>query len=211
VKPFRHWVVDNWTAPGGPLPEDVAWEVTYDNDCERGKKTTRHLGTLPRDYQFVFARMESSPFVSYMTDETGIAGLQRDRSMHGAGLHVSLPGSWLQVHLDFERVPDRPHLERRLSVIVFLHAEWRPEWGGQLLLCDPMGKTVTAIDPLPGRLVAFESGVSSYHGVRRTSPDAPPRVSAAAYYLAPARESATRLRALFLPNRDAPECPREVR
>jgi hypothetical protein len=208
--PFRYWIWDRWCAPCRPLPPDLPWEAEYANDCERGKRTLRATAALPPEYREAFAEFDRPDTIREWGWYTGVTGLHPDPSMHGAGLHVTDPGGWLQVHVDYERHPARPHLERRLSVIVFLHPEWRPEWGGQLLLCDPAGRKVAEIDPWPGRLVAFENGPVSYHGVRRTSPHGPPRVSAAAYFLAPARPQAARTRALFIPNRQAPACPTEV-
>lgn len=209
LAPFRHWIIDGWCDPCGPLPP-VDWEANYENDCERGKRTTRDVFALPADYRAVFARLGAAHTVDEWVERTNIPGLSFDGSLHGAGLHVTEPGGFLQVHVDYERHPYRPHMERRLSLIAFLHAEWRPEWGGELLLCDPTGRAAVRLEPRPGRLVAFEGGPASYHGVRRTAADAPPRVTAAAYCLAPARASAARLRACFLPNRNAPGCPAEV-
>ena len=210
TSPFRHWVIDGWCDPCGDLPA-LTWEAEYANDCERGKRTTRALAALPADYRAVFARLAAAHTVDEWAGRTAIPGLAFDATLHGAGLHVTEPGGFLQVHVDYERHPHRPGMERRLSLIAFLHPRWESAWGGDLLLCDPAGRVVVAIAPTPGRLVAFEGGPASYHGVRRTAADAPPRVSAAAYYLAPARASATRARALFIPNRQAPDCPSEVR
>lgn len=214
-QPFRHWVIDRYCEPIPPdeLPKSEwdGWEVHYDNDLERGKRTSRAIADLPDSIGEVFAELRDPLLIRGWAHRVGIDGLEDDPKMHGGGLHCMLPGGWLQTHVDYETHPVYQHMERRVNLIAFLHPEWRPEWGGQLLLTDPAGKPVVEIDPLPGRLVAFECGPASYHGVRRLSSAAPPRVSAAVYWLAPRRPTATRRRALFIPNRQAPECPVEVR
>jgi hypothetical protein len=209
--PFPYWVIDRWCRPVSyeALPGIFweEWEVGYSNDCERGKRTTR---TIPDGFEKVFGRLRSPDTVARWAGLTGIPDLVDDPNMHGGGLHVMPAGGWLQGHVDYARHPKLPDMERRLNLIAFLHPEWRPAWGGRLLLMDAVGRTVAAIDPLPGRLVAFETGDTSYHGVQRVAADAPPRVSAAVYYLAPLRPNVVRQRALFFPNRNAPHCPSEV-
>lgn len=207
--PFRHWIIDHWCVPCGPLPPGLPWEAEYDNDLERGKRTLRDWLALPDDYAQVFEELNDPATFRHWRTETGIS-LAYDPTQYGGGLHVLEAGGYLQVHLDYARHPVLLNQERRLSLIAFLHPEWKPEWGGQLLLCDPSGRCVVAIDPTPGRLVVFEGGDASYHGVRQTARDTPPRVSAAVYYVGPARPTTTRTRALFLPNRSAPGCPAEV-
>lgn len=134
-----------------------------------------------------------------------------DWSMHGGGAHCSYGGSWLQVHLDYSKHPKNNGQRRALNLIAFLNPEWKPEWGGALLLCDPSGKAVKRIYPEPGMLAAFETSSESYHGVEETRLDAPPRITAAVYYLASDDGRDTRCRALFVPNRNGGKVPQEVK
>ena len=209
--PYRHWIVDGWIKPVGweHLPGMMweEWEVGYANDVERSKRTTR---VVPEGYEHVFAKLRSAETVEKWIEHTGIRDLADDPTMHGGGLHVMGNDSWLQGHVDYQLHPKLPGRERRLNLIAFVHPTWRPQYGGRLLLMNSTGQTVTAIDPLPGRLVVFETGDASYHGVQRVAGDAPPRVSAAVYYHSPAREGASRTRALFFPNRNSPRCLAEV-
>ncbi len=207
--PFRHWIIDGWCEP---LPyaalAGVAWEASYANDVERGKRTARDVrGSAAAAVAHRLADARSADHWARLLGEP----LRPDPTNHGGGLHVMAAGGWLQGHLDYAAHPRLPGLERRLNVIAFLHPEWRREWGGQLLLLTPGGLAAAEIEPAPGRLVAFETGDVSYHGVRVLSPAAPPRVSAAAYYLAPLRPGVTRERAVFFPNRsEAGRPPAEV-
>ena len=214
ASPFRHWIVNNWFTP--LKPERVAdamlhhWQVSYDNDVERGKKTSRDFITMLPELQEAFATLRSKTTVDSFSRLSAIPTLIDDPIAHGAGLHLSVEGSFLQAHVDYELHPTVLSKERRLNAILFMHHEWQPEWGGQLLLCDMSGKAIVAVDPAPGRLVIFECGPSSMHAVRVITHKQAVRLSCAVYYLADARASAVRTRAIFLPNRSKGEVPVEV-
>ena len=215
TEPFRHWVADDAFPPLKPDQlagiADLKFEVAYANDVEQGKLTLRNPDLMPVRAAAALANLRDPLYVHQWAKETGIVGLEDDPTIHGGGLHVTLPGGWLAPHVDYARHPKLRHMERRLTLIAFLNPHWEMRWGGQLLFTDPMGKSVYEITPKPGRLVVWESGDLSYHAVRQVAADAPPRVSVAVYYIAPIRPGATRERALFMTNRNAPECPKEVR
>ena len=42
-----------------------------------------------------------------------------------------------------------------LTALYFVNAGWQATWQGELILCDPLGESLYAIDPRPGRLVLF--------------------------------------------------------
>jgi len=207
LKPYRHWVAEDAIQP----LQDVAlltkgwngWEVSYDNDVERGKRTLRKMEGSVLD-----AYKEAQGSVMDWSIRFG-AELKVDPLMHGGGIHAMEPGGWLQVHLDYAKHPIL-RVERRLNIIAFLHSSWKKEYGGQLLLCDPMGNVAKEIEPTPGRVIAFETSDESYHGVRRLSKNAPLRLTAAVYLVSDLREGVTRSRALFMPNRNSGMCPKEV-
>lgn len=211
--PFRHWIIDGFCTPMAwhdlPPRNWVGWEARYDNDQERGKYTTRRALALPDEIRHVAADLHSAKAVAEWSGRMGI-DLWPDPAGWGGGFHVTAPGGFLQVHLDWAIRPQLTHQERRLTLIAYLHPEWRPEWGGRLVLANPSGNAVVKIDPLPGRLVAFENSDLSYHGGERVTDDAKPRISFMACMLAKTRPSATRHRAVYLPNRNSPYCPAEV-
>lgn len=205
VEPFRWWVFDGWCPPWPdlvrlPVPSSDCWEARYDNDCERAKLTTRKAGWLSFLTGDLFPTMEAHG--GEWRRRLGYP-VRPDPTMHGGGLHVMLPGGHLSTHLDYDAHPLVAGERRALNLIAFLNPEWRAEWGGGLQLCDPMGEVKKRILPAPGRMVAFEVGDTSYHGVGRVADHAPPRVTAAVYYLSPAGPANTRRRALFIPNRNA--------
>ncbi len=46
-----------------------------------------------------------------------------------------------------------------LTALYFANARWDAGWQGELILCDPLGESLYAIDPRPGRLVLFPGEV----------------------------------------------------
>lgn len=203
VVPFRWWIQRDAVKPidmaDVPHHDWVHWEARYDNELERRKRTTRLLDKLPESIQNIFGRMRSAYWQGEWSGELGYE-LEDDSTLHGGGLHVTDPGGSLQVHLDYAAHPYVTGKERRLNLIAFLNPDWRMEWGGALLLCDPMGVPVKSIYPEPGMVVGFETGDDSYHGVSRVTGWVP-RVTAAVYYLSNLRPGVTRRRALYIPVR----------
>lgn len=175
----------------------VSWEASYDNDVERGKRTTRDLSAVP-DVACLRAAVDAVPWEAFLG-----YGTTPDPTLHGGGLHVTAPGGYLGCHLDYDLHPKIPARRRALNVIAFLNPVWRPSWGGGLVLCDPLGAPVRRFYPRPGRVVAFEVSDLSYHGVEPVRGPAE-RVTLAVYRLAPAGPANTRRRALFFPNRSRP-------
>ncbi len=183
------------------LPQAV-WEVEYNNDCERLKSTSRKWDLLPPQIVNVFQKLRHPDFITQIAKAFQIDELVDDPFVHGGGLHVVWPGGSLQTHVDYEIHPKLSQFERRINVIQFLHNEWNPNWGGELVLLDPADETTAAvIPPTPGSIVAFECGPVSFHRVNPVHHRGMPRVTAAVYFLAPKRPTATRTRALFIPNR----------
>lgn len=180
------------------------WEARYDNDVERGKRSLRDPYALPPVFAEILTRMQSD---SWLRRVSGLLGyeVENDPSLHGGGLHVTDPGGYLGTHLDYAAHPFLPGKERRVNLIAFLNPVWRKEWGGELRLCDPLGRVVKQFLPEPGLVVGFETGDESYHGVNPILKDekglVPPRVTTAVYYLSDLRPGVTRQRALFMPSR----------
>lgn len=213
--PFRYWIIDDWHEPlsGERMPDAIMhkWEVSYDNDVEHGKRTSRNYGAMIAPLQSAFGKLfDEWVTLEWLQKLTGITSLFHDPTNHGAGLHCSVDGSFLQVHADYEVHPTIVGKERRLNLILFMHNHWEKEWGGELLLCDADGKAIVEIEPKPGRLAVFECGPSSYHGVRVITGKQATRLSCAVYYLADVRPTAVRKRAMFFPNRSRGGVPQEV-
>ena len=198
--PVRWWQWDAWCKPcrmeSIPAPGAVCWEVSYDNDCERGKRTSRQLQDPLERVQVV---LESDASIAAWVEYLGYA-VCADPTHHGGGLHVTAPGGWLNTHLDYDLHPIVPGRRRALNLIAFLNPVWEESWGGAFVLTDSLGVVRKRVFPAPGRLFAFEVGDLSYHGVEPvTGPEE--RVSCACYLLAKTTGRETRKRAMFFPKR----------
>lgn len=195
-EPVRWVVRDGWadvsSLPPVPAAAWPGWEAGYDNDCERGKRTARVLDALP-GYAGLLRRVAADP----------PGGTEPDPGLWGGGLHVTAPGGHLNCHLDYALHPKLPGKRRAANAVLFCHREWREEWGGKLYFADPLGNPIVWIDPVPGRLVVWENNDMAYHGVFPVRGPAE-RVTLCVSFLAPARPTDTRRRALFLPTRGLP-------
>ena len=176
IDPFRIWVCQTEVrgiSPGDiPGPTDPLWRdpgcgAQYDNDFERGKRTTRDPQGMPADVGRLLVWLRSEAMVRLWEEVTGIAKLSDDPTLHGGGLHVLAGGGWLNTHLDYARHPVLEGYERRVNLILFLNPEWRQEWGGAFEMCRPDGSVAERVHPAPGRLVAFEPSDVSYHATQR--------------------------------------------
>jgi hypothetical protein len=139
------------------------------------------------------ALLQSSPFVSFLEQLTGVAGLVGDPHCHHGGLHQTATGGFLKVHAD-QLLQPALGLQRRVNVIVFLNRGWLPEWGADLELWDAaMTRCCRRIEPVFNRVVVFDA-VGSNHGHPdpATSPPGVFRRSVALYYyVSPADPSAS--------------------
>ncbi len=200
--PFRHWVIDAFAPPvllpSADLPDSLPW-ATYSNDCERGKRTCNNPSALPFDWRKLLLWLNSAYVADNLPALTGVQ-LQPDPSLYGAGIHITDPGGHLNCHLDYNL--HTSGLERRANVVLFLNREWREEWGGAFELWDDAARQVVKrICPAWNRAVVWEASDLAYHGAEETTGDAPPRVTACAYFLAQTRPGTVRKRALFCPRR----------
>jgi hypothetical protein len=199
--PVRWWQIDSWCHPVRmdqlPAADAMCWEAHYANDCEKGKRTSRKLQP---PWERVMTMMEDVESVEEWSRSLGYP-VETDRTHHGGGLHVTEPGGWLNVHLDYDLHPLIPGRRRAINLIAFLNPTWEPHWGGALILTDPLGHVRKRVYPAPGRLFAFEVGDLSYHGVEPITGHEE-RVTCACYFLAAATGQETRKRALFMPRRE---------
>ncbi len=129
-------------------------------------------------------RFLSSPaFVSLMQTVSGYDELLPDEELVGGGIHQTGPRGRLDVHVDFNYIPERK-LYRRLNIIIFFNEQWEESWGGRLELWDDkVQNCMHSFLPIFNRCVIFETNEISYHGV--TAVTCPPdysRKSFAGYY-----------------------------
>src|SRR5688572_27410150 len=133
ARPFPHIVVDDMfdarlltTIISEFPPQDGRWRTTDQaTEVKRSVEDEVHMGPATR--QFLHA-LNSSAFVSFLEQLTGIEGLLVDPHFRGGGLHQILPGGHLSVHQDFNLYP-RLQVYRRLNILIYLNPDWKEEWG----------------------------------------------------------------------------------
>ena len=209
--PWPHWTRDRLADPcrcrlaaGAALADlydrraDSDW-VSYANELER-KHASRRAAVLPAVAP-LYDQLTDPTFVAVLADLTGVPDLYPDPTLHGGGVHVVPPGGLLAPHLDYARHPHLTDAERRVNLILFLTDADPADGGAFELYADDGATCVSRVTPAAGRAVVWRPGEVEYHGTQRVSADAPPRVGLAVYYLSPARPTAVRKRALFVPQR----------
>lgn len=210
ARPFPHVVIPNFFEDPGALaaafPEsDHPGWLRYDNPLER-KHAMPAVGELGGPIAGAFDALKSDEFVSLMRRVSGIADLEHDPHLHGAGLHAHPRGGKLDVHLDYSIHPISG-MERRLNLIVFLNPRWRDEWGGHLQLWSADMASAESITPAFNTAVLFQTCDSSWHGLPEPvrCPENERRMSLATYYVSPPRPGAARrTKAEFVPRPGQP-------
>lgn len=187
--PYNHICLDNF------FPESVLRRVKEDlavlpnvedsfNRAQENNKTSYIPERLPTYTRNLFYALNSRPFILFLEQLTGIAGLIPDPFFAGAGIHRVGNGGHLDIHADFNHL-EKLNLERRLNVLIYLNDDWKEEWGGSFEIWDKkMSKKEASFVPIFNRMVCFSTGSDTFHGnpepVRH--PDGEPRLSIALYY-----------------------------
>ena len=124
---------------------------------------------------------------------TDIGDLTGDEELFGGGLHQSINGAYLNVHVDYNIHPKTKY-HRRLNVLVYMNKDWKDEYEGHLELWDfTKGKKdlIGRYAPLFNRCVIFETNEVSFHGHPKqlNTPTGKNRKSLATYYYTKSRPS----------------------
>lgn len=119
--------------------------------------------------EFLMDRLALPCIKAYVESFPGITGLHMSFSYYSYGA-----GDCLLTHDDTAQSYGGPNApRRRLAVVLYLHEEWHPDWGGELIVYrQPKSKgtegdlrVTHCISPLPGSLVVFS--VPRFHRVCR--------------------------------------------
>lgn len=216
-KPFSHIVMDDFFNPVEmkeveskfPESDNGSW-WSYSNALER-KFARTDLENFPFQIQLLIHELQSNLFVSFLEKLTGIDGLIVDHTLNGAGLHQSVRGGKLDLHVDYNYHPVT-RLDRRVNVLVYLNSGWKPEWGGALELHSRNSPIVRMISPTLGRMVIFGTTDSNIHGHPDPleCPNSKTRKSIALYYYSNGRPRCERRAphsTVFLPRPGEPLDP----
>jgi Rps23 Pro-64 3,4-dihydroxylase Tpa1-like proline 4-hydroxylase len=169
-QPFPHIVLDDFF-PNNFLdkiidnfPEHKEAYVNHKSSNQYLKKGYRPQELLKNPCTHYLSLLNSTPILHFLEKLTNISGLIPDPYYTGGGLHETLTGGHLDIHVDFS-LHKKLNVARRLNMIIFLNKDWKPEYGGNLELWDTEIKgKVVEIEPLYNRCVIFNTDEHSYHG-----------------------------------------------
>lgn len=194
--PFPHVVIDGLVGAASAASIEAAFPTFEELASTTGTvifnsgKTERNKLQFSLESSFPpalrgFSRMlRSEKFVATLRVITGIEGLVADPDLVGGGIHMMTEGSRLDVHVDFNRLGA---LHRRLNVLCYFNSGWEPAWGGgtEIWREEPW-EMARAVEPIPDRMLLFETSARSFHGVTPlVCPVGVARRSFAAYYYSP--------------------------
>jgi Rps23 Pro-64 3,4-dihydroxylase Tpa1-like proline 4-hydroxylase len=171
-KPFPHIVLDNFFdfVVADQIREDFPTDVEnkgwfHWQHFNQNKHGLNIPNFLPGSIRDVIDYLNANDFISFLEKLAGIENLISDRTLEGAGLHVSKRNGYLNVHADFTVHYRLESLHRRLNVILYLNRDWLPEYNGDLeLWSKDMKRCEKSIAPVFNRLVVFNTNHQSYHG-----------------------------------------------
>lgn len=143
---------------------DNSQRACFARDQERLKFQVRPDECRGPVTRALFAELNSMPFLTFLSEMTGIEGLVADPYFAGAGLHEIKSGGHLGIHADFPR-HERMHLDRRLNLLIYLNEDWDDSYGGALELWDRgMTRRCRSIAPVMARAVVFNTERDTFHG-----------------------------------------------
>ena len=192
-QPFRYIVFENF------FPNEIAEKIlmeypeisngqwngtTYLDQKNKFQKTKFEKGSV---METVFNEFNSHRFLNWLNDLTEIEEeLIGDDELFGGGLHQSIKGAFLNVHVDYNINP-KTKFHRRLNVLVYMNKNWKDKYEGHLELWNlTEGKKdlLEKVAPTFNRCVIFETNEISFHGHPKqlNTPLGVNRKSLATYY-----------------------------
>ena len=189
--PFPHIVIDDFLPVATyralrdefPKPDADIW-LQYRSGRENKKLQSRDHSRIPAVFRELIDVLNGPDFLCELEALTGIDGLIADPALTGGGLHQTLPGGHLAMHVDYNRHRVTGDA-RRLNVILYLNDEWVDAWGGHLEFWGAnMTEKGPSISPIGNRLVIFSTSEQSWHGHPEAlaCPSGVTRRSVALYY-----------------------------
>jgi Rps23 Pro-64 3,4-dihydroxylase Tpa1-like proline 4-hydroxylase len=171
--PFPHVVIDDFI-DSDKLPKILA-EVNKLRDVDG------HAQTSPYEfnkYAFnsnygaylgqLFTELNSPGFIKHIERITGVNNIIcNELSLYGTGIHRIKSKGFVQLHTDFNTYHSKNRrLDRRVNLLIYLNPDWKPEYKGQLCLCDINTNTCAKkIDPILNRCVIFNTTSASIYGM----------------------------------------------
>ena len=193
--PYRFFTLDNFLDDG--VPQEIfnsyptfeaaqAQGLEFKKINEQRKVQITDSSKFPDPVRRFNEAISSPKFLEDLAYISGIPNLLADAELSGGGMHLTGPGGRLDVHVDFNFLPERK-LHRRLNLLFYLNPVWEEAWGGHIELWDKdVRHCGHRYKPFMNRLLVFETNNISFHGVAPiTDKDA---------VRAPSRRTSTRAR-----------------
>ncbi|MGZ5179199.1 MAG: 2OG-Fe(II) oxygenase [Ramlibacter sp.] len=175
AQPFPHIVFDDFLPAAVvqelmrdfPGPGEHAW-LKYRAPAEKDKLQSTSELQMPTSIRAMINAFNSATFVRFLEGLTGIQGIVPDPHLYGGGMHQTLPGGHLKMHIDYN-FHAKWKLDRRLNVLLYLNDDWQDDWNGHLEIWagdkEKLHTCARKIAPIANRLVIFNTNEVSWHGV----------------------------------------------
>lgn len=191
ASPYPHLVVDDVCDPSIlettlsqlDRAERLNLRKSRDFIFAKNKFENSRFGLVSPEFQSLKTELLSDWFEQWLREVTG-EKVTVDPGFHGGGLHLGGPGSFLDMHADFNYHPAKRNWFRNLNILLYLNKGWLEGWGGELRLSDNRraGNDEVLIQPLFNRMVVMLSRDFTLHGYNTISfPKGRFRASIASY------------------------------
>jgi 2OG-Fe(II) oxygenase superfamily len=192
AEPFPHFKIDNFLDQGfaerilasfPSFEEAVKVGRSFEAVNEHRKVQVTDSSLFAEPIARLNRALADPEFLDLLCYVFDIPHLLADEQLVGGGIHQTGPRGHLDVHVDFNYLPDR-ELHRRLNILIYFNKDWKEEWGGNIELWDKDVKVCHhSFAPIFNRCVVFATNEISYHGVTAVRcPADRSRKSFAAYY-----------------------------
>lgn len=191
-EPFPHFCIDNIlqddfanevynSFPSYHEAQNLGFEFQAVN--EKRKIQITDSKKFPAPILELHKILASREFISKVEAMVGIPNLLPDPDLIGGGIHETNSGGHLDVHVDFNFIPEK-QLYRRVNILFYFNKDWKEEYGGYLDVWDKEVKERHGyFAPAFNRACGFATGKYSWHGVTPvTCPPEMMRRSFAVYY-----------------------------
>lgn len=190
--PFPHFCID------GFLQDEFANEIyqafpsyqdaqalgrTFSAVNEKKKIQITDADKFPEPILRLHQLLASPEVVAILEKITGIQNLLPDPDLIGGGIHETNSGGHLDVHVDFNYIPEK-QWHRRVNMLIYFNKDWKEEYGGYLDIWDKEVKhCYGSFAPIFNRACGFVTSEISFHGVTPVKcPADQMRKSFAVYY-----------------------------
>ena len=187
--PFELLVIDNFLTDWGLEQIDVerlssnasSNEKSSDYFFAKEKIENPNLSKISKALDDLKKELISKEFADFLSSVT-CKDLFVDEKFVGGGLHQGGKGSFLEMHADFSRHPEKREWIRELNLLLYLNKDWKPEYGGSLDLQNAHTGETKSIEPIENRFVVMLTKEHTIHGYKPINfPPGSFRTSIAAY------------------------------